>query len=61
MNKTTEIETLRKERDELLEALLLVVRCGFPVEDESHWMHWAISEKILEIAKEAIRKAGGDS
>jgi len=51
---------LREQRDELLEALKLV-RCGFPVEDESHWMHWAISEKTLSIVKEAIRKAGGDS
>ena len=51
---------LREQRDELLEALKLV-RSGFPVEDEAHWMHWAISEKTLSIVKEAIRKAGGDS
>ncbi len=55
-----QVETLRKERDELLEALKRVC-CGFPIEDESHWVHWAISEKTLSIVKEAIRKAGGDS
>jgi len=51
---------LREQRDELLEALKLV-RCGFPVEVEGFWMHWAISEKTLSIVNEAIRKAGGDS
>jgi len=62
MTKTTEIETLRKERDELLEALKLV-RNGFTVEDKhyAHWMHWCISAKTLSIVKEAIRKAGGAS
>ena len=42
---------------ELLDALLLIVDTGFPVEDEYGYEHWAISEKQRAIARSAIAKA----
>jgi hypothetical protein len=42
---------------ELLDALLLIVDTGFPVEDEYGYDHWAISEKQRAIARAAIAKA----
>jgi hypothetical protein len=42
---------------ELLDALLLIVDTGFPVEDEYGYYHWAISEKQRAIARAAIAKA----
>ena len=41
----------------MFEMLKLMVDTGFEVEDEYGGNHWAISEKIRELAREAIAKA----
>ena len=41
----------------LLEMLTLIVDTGFEAEDEYGGKHWAISEKIRELAREAIAAA----
>ena len=44
---------------DLLEMLTLIVDTGFEAEDEYGGKHWAISEKIRGMAREAIAKAEG--